>query len=237
MAVAHDAAFESHTGTTGSTSEASFTWTHTPVGTPAGVLVFTFVVNGTGDLATSVTYGGSSLTPVSGGRAVDTVGEPGDCKAWFLGASVPTGAQAVVVNRTNNATEMYAVSITVTAGADTETTGVTLLQENGAYTEQNVNDGSPGQNSVRYAGGYYGRVSVPTIGANSTALHDIDFGSFTASVARETTAGQGSRLVGWTQAQNDDRAAVHLAVREEFVPGAGSGYYQQYYTSIVTGKL
>jgi len=36
-AVANNAASESHTGTTSSTSQASFTWTHTPVGTPRGV--------------------------------------------------------------------------------------------------------------------------------------------------------------------------------------------------------
>ena len=39
MAVAHDASVESHTGTTGSTSAASYNWTHTPVGTPRGILI------------------------------------------------------------------------------------------------------------------------------------------------------------------------------------------------------
>lgn len=212
--VSHDADSESHTGTTGSTSEASFSWSHSGGASPKGVLVFTFVNGSSSDLATSVTYGGSSLTAVSGGRAVDTATEPGDCKAWFLGSSVPTGTQTVVVNRTNNSVEMYAVAITVNAGIDTEATGVVLVQEDNSLSEQSVTDGSPGSNSLRYSGVYYGRNAVPGIGANSTGLQDIDFGNQVVSTARETTAGQGSRPVGFDQVQTDDCAYTSLAIRE-----------------------
>lgn len=89
MAIAFDKTSESHTGTTLSTSEASFSWVHPSImATPAGVLVYTFT-NADADDATAVSYGGASLAAVSGGRAVDTTGEPGDCKAWFLGSGVP----------------------------------------------------------------------------------------------------------------------------------------------------
>jgi hypothetical protein len=44
MAVAHSAASESHTGTTGSTNQASFSWTHVQSGTPQGVLVFVHTI-------------------------------------------------------------------------------------------------------------------------------------------------------------------------------------------------
>ena len=215
MAVAHDAASESHAGTTGSVSEASFSWSHNPVGTPRGVLVYTFVVDDSSDLATAVTYGGASLSAVSSGRAVDTAGEPGDCKAWFLGTSVPTDDPAtVVVTRTNNTRQMYAVAITVTAGGNTEVTGVVLVQEDGAFVEELVDDGSPGTDSVRYAGTFSGRLGPPSPGISSTALEDIDFGSVAVATVRETTAGQGNRLVGFLVTQSDDRAAVHLAIRE-----------------------
>src|SRR3989338_6515570 len=86
-AVAHDAASESHTGTTGSTNQASFTWTHTPAGTPRGVLVYVFTRSATLTV-TGVTYGGIAMTAVAGGAAVDTGGEPGRVDAFFLGASV-----------------------------------------------------------------------------------------------------------------------------------------------------
>lgn len=215
MAVALDDWWESHSGTTGSASEASFSWSHTsPDGSPQGVLVFTFV-NANADNATGVTYGGAALSAVGGGRAVDTAGEAGDCKAWFLGASVPTGNVTVEVTRTNNANVMWATSITVTALTDTEVTGVQLLQENQTLSAVNVDDGSPGTNSLRFAGCNWGGPDVPTADGSSTALGGIDFGARCIGTVQETTAGQGSRPVGFeTGATSDDVAAVHLAVRE-----------------------
>jgi len=213
MAVAHDAVSESHTGITGSASEGSFTWEHNPAGTPKGILVFTFA-QGTADIATGVTYGGTALIAVPGGRAVDTLNESGDCKAWFLGSSIPAAdPAAVVVTRTNNADIMYAVAISVIAGADTEVTGVVLQQENQTPAEASVNDGSPGTNSLRYAGAMYGANGIPAAGGNSTALIGIDFGARTIGTVRETTAGQGARSVGFADAA-DDWACVLLAVRE-----------------------
>ena len=214
MAVAHDASSESHASGQ-SLSEASFSWTHTPAGTPRGVLVFTYCrANDFVDRALSVTYGGVSLTAVSGGRATDTAGEPADCKAWFLGSGIPTGAQSVVVNRTNDATAMLAHCVTVTAASDTGTGTPVLVQEDGTVAEQSVDDGSPGTNSVRYAGFYYGSALALTAGANSTALQASAFSSSGANLARETTAGQGSRSVGFSNGTTDDRAGVHLAVKE-----------------------
>ena len=216
MAVAFDAVSESHTGTTGSTSVASFSWSHDPVGTPRGVLVYVLTV-GPSSLATSVTYGGTALSAVSGGSASDTAGETGTVEAWFLGASVPTDDPAtVVVNRTNNGSTVYAVAVTVTATADTEIAGTpVLLQEDGTYAEQNVNSGSSA--ALRFVGAFQGRNSVPPAGANTTDLGasgQIDFGSFTYTTGRETTGGSGSRPVGYDDAVADDRAAVHLAIAQ-----------------------
>ncbi len=213
MAVAHDAVSESHTGTTGDKSHASFTWNHIPVGTPRGILVFVFCDDANADNTTSVTYGGTTMTRVSGSLAADTTTEPGTVVAYFLGSSVPTGTQAVVVNRTNNANEMYAVAISVTAATDTNTFGVTLQQNDQAPAQANITDNSPGTNSVRYAAAHYGGSGVPIAGASSTALISIDFGVHTCGVVRETTAGQGSRPVGFADA-SDDWACVLLAVRE-----------------------
>lgn len=88
MAVEQATVTESHTGTTGSTSVTNFTFEVPYEPNVRGVLVFTFV-NANADDATSVTHGGVNLTAVSGGRAVDTATEPGDCKAWVLGAGIP----------------------------------------------------------------------------------------------------------------------------------------------------
>lgn len=218
MAVAHDAVSESHSGTTGSASEASFTWSHNPVGVPRGILVFTFV-NANADDALSVTYDGVNVPAVTGGRAVDTATEAGDCKAWFLGTSITTDPANIVVNRNNNANVMYAVGFTVTALTDTEIylAGIVLLQDDGTLAEQNVDDGSPGTNSLRYCGLNSGLPSVPALGASSTsfgAVGAIDFTPRVVATCRETNAGQGSRPVGFSSGTSDDRAVVHLAIRE-----------------------
>jgi len=219
-AVAHDVASESHTGTTGSTNQSSFSWTHTPSGTPRGVLVFVHTVN---DIkrVTGVTYGGVTMTEIAGGAAVDANGEQGRIDTFFLGASIPTGAQTIVVSRSNNGDEMYASASTQTASVNTEvyTTGIVLLQEQGSFSVQSVTDGSTGVNSLRYASGFHGANNPLSAGTGSTVLNSIDYGSQTSTTARETTAGQGARNVGFTSS-SDDRAGVHLAVRE--IPATGT---------------
>lgn len=75
-AVAHDRGSESHTGTTGSSNQASFSWTHTPTGTARGAIVYIFTISAT-KTVTGVTYGGVAMTETALGVAVDSAGEPG----------------------------------------------------------------------------------------------------------------------------------------------------------------
>lgn len=215
MAVAHSAASESHTGSVGTAGQASFSWTHTQTGTPQGVVVFVSTYASTASLVTSVTYGGVALTRLTGGVAQDAAGELGRLDTFFLGSGLSAGNQTITVNRTNNATVMYAAAATVTAGADTAVPEATivLLEGDGTLATQTVNDTSPGQNSVRYAGCYSGLNTPPTAGTGSTLLNSIDIGNYGSALVRETTAGQGARSIGFTGA-TDDRAAVHLAIRE-----------------------
>ena len=211
MAVAYDS----------SAAVASFTTTSpltvslTPSGTPKGILVFVFCDTDSTDNVTSATYGGTTLTAVSGGFAQDTAGELGFCKAYFLGSGIPTGTQSLSVSFTGSQ-NMWAAVIAVTASGNTEvyTAGIVLLQGDGTLAEQSVTDGSPGSNSVRFAGLFTGLASPPSAGSNSTVIQSFDDGTLGASVVRETTAGQGSRSIGWSSGTSDDRAAVHLAVRE-----------------------
>lgn len=216
MAVAHSASSESHTGTGGSVSQASFSWTHIQTGTPQGVLVFVHVTNNATDTVTSVTYGTVTLTRVPGGAAVDAAGEPGRTDLFFAGTGLPTGNQTITVNRLNNTRIMYATAATVTAATATNVLGIVLLEGDGTLAQQNVDDGSPGTNSLRYAGAFSGLNAPPAAGANSTLLQSIDVGNQTAALVRETTAGQGSRPVGFSSGTTDDRAVVHVAVRELF---------------------
>ena len=215
MSVAHSAASESHTATTGSANQAAFSWTHTQTGTPQGVLIFVYTFNSVTALVTSVTYGGLALTAVSGGSATDTAGEPGRIDTYFLGTGLGTGNQTITVNRTNNATVMYATAATVLAKYDTEvyTPGIVLLSGDGTMPVQSVTDGWPGSFSQRYAGAYSGLATPPAAGTGNTLLNNIDIGNYGAAMVRETTPGQGPRNVGFNAA-TDYRAAAHLAIRE-----------------------
>jgi hypothetical protein len=212
MAVGFGASAESHTsGTVGSQSQASFTWNHDSTGDRAAV-VWVLSLSAT-PLDSSVTFGGTSMFLVDGSEANDTATEVATVRAYFLDAITQGASTAVVVNRTNNATSMYAVSVTFTANTICQVDGVTIQEENAALAEVAVDDESPGTNSLRTAFGYTGAASPPSAGANSTLLQSFTFSASAAAAVVETTAGQGSRNVGMTAA-NDDRAYSLLAVRE-----------------------
>jgi len=224
---------ESHTGTTGSVSQASFDISIALNARCRGVLVFTFDANANANDATSVKINPAGanidVPAVASSLATDTAIEPGSCRAWFIGtglASVVGTTVTVRVNRNNNANTMYAVAIAINADTDLETTGVAVQNDDGAIAELSVNDGSPGQNSMRFAGAYYGGAAPPTAGANSTLLQSIDLGAFGIAVSRETTAGQGARNVGLVGA-SDDRAYTVLAVRG-VTPQATASHYAEY---------
>ena len=213
MAVAHSSASESHTGSTGSTSQASFSWTHTQTGTPQGVLVFVHTIH-TSNFITSVTYGSVTLERVTGAVAIDTAGEPGRTDFFFAGSGLSSGNQTVTVTRTNNGAIMYASAATVTAGADVNVAGFEIREENQSFSEVDVDDGSSGIDGLRYAAAYYGGSTPAQAGPSSSSLTEIDLGAYGNSMVVETTAGQGSRPVGFRQTDSDDFAAVFVAIGE-----------------------
>lgn len=204
-----------HDAYTQNISSGTHSFTHTPVGTPSGVLVFVIRTDESStDVISGVTYGGTAMTAVTGGLARDTTGEPGLCKAYFLGSAVPTGAKTVQVTSTDSGAEFFTCAITVTSVGDTATAGVVLLEGDGTLSEQSVNDGSPGSPSVRYAAGFSGINTPPSVGSNSTSLGAENFSTLSAVACRETTSGQGARSIGFSSAESNDRAFVHLAVKE-----------------------
>ena len=231
MAVAHDNVSESHTGTSGVASVASFTWDHVPTGSPRSVLVCTVALGA--NPVTSVTYGGVAMTAVPY-TAYDSDTEPFFLQCWFLD-NCGTGTQAVVVNRTNNAVVTYAVCVTQTAASATEVynAGVQTRAASGAQqsaasasgtgvasawqTLTGVTDGSPGTNSMRYMFVGSGASSVPTAGTNVSSLSTpgyIDFGNYVFQSFYETTASQGAKDLSVGVAISDDLAVIGLAVRE-----------------------
>lgn len=226
MAVAFDAVSASVY-----TTNANYSWTHTPSGTPRAVVVFAFSQQGTPD-DTGATYGGTAMGLMSY-YAADTDTEVGTIRAYFLD-NVASGAQTVQVNGVSTTINKKGVAITVTAlgaseihepgvitqgGSSQNTAATTSGTGTGASNQQNVDDGSPGTNSLRMAGGYWGSATPPAAGADSTSQHNADATAWGTHFVTETTVGQGSRPVGFATGTTDDRAVVFLAVRE--VPAAG----------------
>lgn len=226
MAVAHDNASESHTGSSGHSGSGSFSWTHNPVGTPRGILVLAINMDSASGITTAVDWGGVPLEMSTNAVAADAAGEIGRCAAWFNGDADALAGRAnntVTITRTSNANVMYGVAATVTAAVGKNTAihepGVVLLQGDGTLAVQSVTDGSPGSNSQRYAGGMTGLQTVPSAaGTGSTFLFGIDIGAQGAIFCRETTPGQGARNVGFSSGTSDDRAIVHLAIKEVDAP-------------------
>lgn len=193
------------------------------LGTGARAGIVFVATHGTGDLITGVTWNSVAMTRLY--QAVDTDTEPGSVVAYFLD-NVTNGT--ITVSRTNNAvaTVGYAASIsaarvtrayqvitrvssTQNTDANTSTTGT------GASGEVSVDDGSPGTSSMRFAAAYTGAATPVAQGTNSTALQSLDSTALGSSFIRETTAGQGSRSVGFATGTTDDWAMVAVAVREE----------------------
>src|SRR5574338_311067 len=114
MAVAFDAATESVRIDTSD----PYTFTHTPVGTPRGVIVT--AVHGVTNVSqiNSITYGGVEL--VTGLETADTTTEPGRAYLYFLGSGIPTGTQTVSIDLTSaTTTDIQFTCVTLTANADT----------------------------------------------------------------------------------------------------------------------
>lgn len=195
------------------------TWTHTPVGTPAGVLVYAMVDKDNTTFFTAASYGGVAMTLVSGGVAHDAAGEFSTTITFFLGSGIPTGPQTVSVTQATTAASKTFQAITVTAAADTEIVGTpVILEEDGALSQQNVDSGAVP--ALRFAGGWWGGSNIPTAGSHSTAVESHDYGSITNFSVRERNAGTGIRPVGVITADGtDDRSIVHLAIAE--VSGGG----------------
>lgn len=116
MTIAFDAATSLGLISAGGAGSTAFPNSHTPVGTPRGVLVF-IVTEPDTDIITSVDYGGDTMTEVA--TFVQTAGsEHGVIQCFFLGASVPTGTQVVTPTYTA-AGQIVGSCHTVTAADDT----------------------------------------------------------------------------------------------------------------------
>ena len=240
MTVAFDAATEPATFTT----TTPYTFSHTPSGTPAGILleidhgaVSTDLITGT------VSYGGVAMSRVA--TAKDTATEAGRSYFYFLGSGIPSGTQTVSISHTGSSDVKHTTVASVTAAADTEIGGA------GGWSENITN---PAVTLGRYQEGlgfvvvYSGTPNVSDLTplTGMTAISDNDYGAFMSRFDRETTASTGAFPIGYTTALNDDVALCAVSIQEQqsgcypagaMSPITGVGLAATTFTMMMQGQL
>lgn len=219
MAIAFDAASNVAAG------NGTLSWTHTPVGTPAGALVLVAAATSS-DQVSGVTYGGTAMTEVTGSPVLRVSGdEGGSVYGYFLGSSVPTGAQTVEVT-VGGAASKRAVAITVTASGNTEVDD-TSTADIASTTTPSVTLTTSVETFV--AAVLHSGVNDPANVApdgDHTEVLEHDYGTTTGSWVRRTSnPAAGSPTVSWTT-NSEEAAILAVAIREAgAAPAVTNGYW------------
>jgi len=211
LAIAYDTS-STKTGT------ADLSWTHTPVGTPAGVLVFvsspatSIAING-------VTYGGVAMVEVDKSPIIHT-SEDGSAAAYFLGAGIPSGAQTVIVDFEGTlGVNRFAVCYTVTSDAlvavkvtDSSINSNSLLNPSAVLALEGMTCWVA-QNFIS------GQDSVGSITpfANWTSTYEPDFGSVTGGWYRYNIVAADDVTFGWTQTAEDARCLTVALFETKYI--------------------
>lgn len=212
MAVAFDSFFASAE----SLDANDITVACTPVGTPKGVIVYA-LANGVGtDVVTSVTYGGTAMTEVALSPLLKTTGETMGAYGYFLGASVPTGVQNCVVDR-SGATGMVVGVILLTAGGDVEVIDTDSVQSDSVALGDPTTTLALGGRTCFAAVGFgsgVSAVSAITPLSGWTDRVEIDHGSGCSGLYTYDTIGATDVTAGWTQTVLEDANGLSIAVSE-----------------------
>lgn len=195
------------------TTDALETFSHAGGGSPKGALLL-MVQNTTGVAAiTSVDYGGVTLDEI-GVQGLDSAGEPGIARAYFAGASIPSGTQTVTITWGSNETaDQQFTMITLNGAADLEVVDNDHVGEDTANPSLVMN--VSGREALAFVCIHSGLAAVGSLAllTGMTALHDHDWGNQVARSDRQTTASTSDFTIGYTSA-SDDVAMKALSIAE-----------------------
>jgi hypothetical protein len=200
---------------TKSTSQLNPSFTHTPIGTPRGVEVWVSHEGNTDEI-TGITYGGVAMTEQAGSPSLLTATEPSALYCYFLGASIPTGAQTVTVSGSGVTTKV-AWCITVTAATNTEFVDSTVFTS-GSTDNPSGTLSLGGRTCFCAMGATAGRNDVGQIAPLSNwsaddATHEHDFGSQMGVSYTFNTVASADVTFGYT-ATADEVNMMGLAIAE-----------------------
>jgi len=204
------AAFDAATESVRTATTDPYSFNHTPVGVPNGVVVTIASVPTNTDLVTGVTYGGVAMTRVQ--TNVDNTTEPARTYIYFLGSNIPTGTQAVQVDFTSATTDdQHIVCTTYVSTGDMEMVAVGGVDNNAANPSVNLSNPLGRRcmvHGVIYSG--LGTVASLTPNGSMTAVHDHGFaGAFVSRTDRFTAYSTATTLTyGYTSATDDVAMSV-----------------------------
>jgi hypothetical protein len=219
VAIAHDAVSNVAAGT------GNLSWTHTPTGTPRGVVVLIGQSLGITDEVTGVTYGGVAMTEIALSPlihdATSGATDDGVLYGYWLGASVPTGAQTVAVTVNGTGSSKRAVAATVTASSDVAVEDTSTFNEVNTTTTPTVTL-TTGSGVVTQCYGVliFGQPGVGDVqpGTGVTTILEHDAGAHVICFGRSTSTDAGSDFtMAWAlegAGTTDDAAILAIAFKE-----------------------
>jgi len=194
-------------------------WTHSPTGTPRGILVF-IVLDEATDVINGVTYGGTSMTEVTGSPLLKATGEAAGVICYFLGTSVPSGAQTIAIDYSSGTASYSAFVISLTAG-----TSETAIEDTTTISSDAVANPSGtltvDENSFAIVGFMSGQDAVTGVTPSTgwTNRREVDMSTMIAACYTKDANSSTDITFGWTQTSND-ALAIGVAVKES--GGGGS---------------
>lgn len=202
MAITYDAASRNTAADNTTPSTGDFNWTHSPSGTPKGVVVVV-VQEGSGDSIAGVTYGGISMLRVR--SDVRTTTEAGRVYIYFLGQDIPTGDQTVAVD-TTSVLDRTGYCGTVTADGEITTVDVVNGADAGIIADPSLtlNYTDSLADWVAFYGLFTGAAAPASTSESGTDhLFGNDMGADSCMFAKKEGTGGNSTTVGYTLASDD----------------------------------
>lgn len=234
MAVAYDAVGGNTPANSVNTVVSSASWTHTPVGTPAMVLVFVELGQDGGDTTAAIaaltaSYGGVSMTALASPPTVTSTSAR--VKGFKLTSSIPAGAQTVALawspGLNHNVCIGHSVTLTGTSLDVRTLAAANNFKNDNATSLASTITSATGEVCVMFLahGASFGASATLTASGTQRRLNNVDSATAGNNGVTATWAGAATVSVGVTTSSGSDSfMGIAVSVQET---GGGATVAQQ----------
>lgn len=208
-------AFDAYTATAVTLSGSPYAVSHTPTGTPRGIIGI-IQMQGAAAYVSGATYGGDTMTLVA--EIYRATG--GHVAMYFLGTSIPTGTQSFSVTHSHFG-NMYSSVISLTADADTEIvdSDFTTMVSDGLDDPSTTLSLAGRSSFCALAGAFQDAAADISPLGSWTSRSELALGAATNIVYTYNTIGTADVTAGVTTLSAGFVRAIAIAVAE--IPAAG----------------